>query len=127
MALMLSDMDNFTLAELDDFTIHELDNMSYDELVLAVQTKCKVADIECDKNILLSEAQVRAITSIVHSYAKEHDQSLVSAITVGVAINAIWELIKFCTATAVEHASEITEAMRQAYLLLEQLIQKIPK
>ena len=127
MALMISDMDNFTLAELDDFTLHELDNMSYNELVLAVQTKCKVADRECDKDILLSEAQVQAITSIIHSYAKEHDQSLVEAITVGVAINAIWELIKFCTTTAIEHASEIAEVMRQAYLLLEQLIQQIPK
>lgn len=115
MALTLSDMDNFTLAELDDFTLHELENMFYDELVLAVQTKCKVADIECDKDILLSATQVQAITSIVHSYIKKYNRSFVEAITVGVAINAIWELIKFCTTTAIEHASEITEAMRKAY------------
>lgn len=77
MALTLSDMDNFTLAELDDFTLHELENMSYDELVLAVQTKCKVAGTGCDKVILLSETQAQAITSIVHSYVKEYTQSFV--------------------------------------------------
>lgn len=127
MALTLSDMDNFTLSELDDFTLQELDSMSYDELVCVVQEKCRIADEKCDKEAVLSETQIQAITAIVHSYTKEHDQKFAQKLTSDIAICAIWELVKFCTTTAIEHAPEIVDALKQAYLLLEQFLQQIPK
>lgn len=127
MAPTLSDMDNFTLSELDDFTLQELDDMSYDELVRAVQAKCKIADAECNKEAVLSEAQMQAVTEIIHAYMKEHEQTQPSWITTGLTVNAIWWFIGYCATMVASHTTEIINALKQAYLLLEQLIQQMPK
>lgn len=128
MELMLSDMDNFTLEELDDFTFQELDDMTYDDLVAAVQAKSQSADKLCNKETPLSESQVQAITAIVHTYIKEYRQeSLAKTVTVGVAINAIWDFLKFLTSTTTEYLPEITNTLKQAYILLEQLTQQVPQ
>lgn len=128
MELTLSDMDNFTLAELDNYTLKELDNMSYDELVDAVYAKCQIADNKCNKNIVLSDDQIGVITGIVNTYAKELKRdSLLKTITVGVAINAIWDFLKYLTATTADYLPEIVEELKQVYTLLDQLIQQIPQ
>lgn len=128
MALMLSDMDNFTLAELDDFTLQELDSMSYAQLFAAVQEKYRVANERCDKDTPLSDEQIQVVTAIVHAYMAEHErrekEPLSKTLTIGIAINAIWAFLCFLTNTTIEYLPEITKALEQAYTLLEQLIQQ---
>lgn len=124
----LSDMDNFTLAELDDFISKELDDMSYAQLLTAVQAKYKIASEQCDKNAPLSDEQIQAVVEIIRIQMKEQcREPLSKTLTIGVAINAIWALICFLTNAATEHLPEIMKALEQSYILLEQLIQQIPK
>ncbi len=123
--LTLSDLDNFTLDELDDFTLGDLDNMSYAQLLTAVQAKYQIANKQCDKNTPLSSEQVQAVTEIVHTYMKESEKhSLAKELTEGVAINVIGTFLCFLANTAIEHAPEITKALKQALVLLYQFIKQ---
>lgn len=121
----LSDLDNFALRELDDFTLEDLNNMSYVQLLTAVQRKYQIAENQCDKSTPLSDEQVQAVTEIVHIYEKEKGmESLAKMITNGVAINVISAFLGYLAGNTIKHLPQIMEALKQAYILLSQLIQQ---
>ena len=122
MALTISDLDDFNLSDLDDFTLQELDNMTYEELVDAVEKKNQVVMKVCDQSMVLTEEQAKIIVSVVRTYDEEKSKSIKSGLTVQVATSLITMFIAWCANQTISHLPEIIETLKQAYLLLLQII-----
>ena len=123
MSLRLADMDNFTLAEIDNIALHELDNMSYQDLVNTVIAKYRLAVKTCNPSKTLSDAQRSAVQEIIHTYIKENTPTLAKSITISVAIDAIGHFLFFVINKVAEHSQEVIDSLKQAYILLLQLIE----
>ena len=123
--MKISDMNNFELSELDDLTLQELDEMSYSELISLVSAKHKIAAVKCNMSELLTSKQQEEVLEIFNSCKKNTHISLAQTLTVGVAVNIVSELLIWCTKKTVEHSDEIISALKQAYKLLEQFIDKV--
>lgn len=123
MSLRLADMDNFTLAEIDNIALHELDNMSYQDLVNTVIAKYRLTVKTCNPSKTLSDAQRSAVQEIIHTYIKENTPTLTKSITISVAIDAIGQFLFFVINKVAEHSQEVIDSLKQAYILLLQLIE----
>ena len=123
MSLRLADMDNFTFAEIDNIALHELDNMSYQDLVNTVIAKYRLAVKTCNPSKTLSDAQRSAVQEIIHTYIKENTPTLAKSITISVAIDAIGQFLFFVINKVAEHSQEVIDSLKQAYILLLQLIE----
>ena len=123
MSLRLADMDNFTLAEIDNIALHELDNMSYQDLVNTGIAKYRLAVKTCNPSKTLSDAQRSAVQEIIHTYIKENTPTLAKSITISVAIDAIGQFLFFVINKVAEHSQEVIDSLKQAYILLLQLIE----
>lgn len=64
------------------------------------------------------------IAAIVRAYSNEHHTSKMENLTINVAAQLIGAFLIWCAHKAVENLPDIIGALKQAYVLLEQLIQQ---
>lgn len=126
MALTLGDMDNFLLSDLDNLTLNELDQMTFDELKEAVRQKTERVASCANMDMVLSEDQKKMIAGIVREYDKQHKrQSRIEEIKLGLAVNAIWEMLSPLTDLAAQKFLEATEMLKEADIFLTDILRQM--
>jgi hypothetical protein len=124
---MLSDMDNFMLSEIGDLTLNQLDTMTYEELVAHVRGQVQKLQAKITQDVPLpTDSKENSIiienfyltVNKIAPFEIEHPHKWTAKALKCLCEILIGEAIKY----ALEHPTEIFDALKQANHILSQIL-----
>lgn len=118
----LEEMSQFTISELSDFTVNELNAMSYETLLAAVRGKYALAKEVCREDAPLTDAQIQMIEDMIRKNASQPTFAAKHPWITSIATSYIKDLISYCYTLVEPHMPAILELLKNAYILLTDMI-----